>query len=79
MGKATTAKTWDEMAEQEGATTTEDNTKTKKAESISNMIYKECRRNSLTELCEEWGVTTEEFDVFMSAGKQGFSKNEEGN
>ena len=31
---------------------------------ISYMIYKECRRNDLTELCEENGITVDEFDEF---------------
>lgn len=37
----------------------------KKAETIKLMIEKECCRTSLTELCEYWGVTTEDFWEFL--------------
>ncbi len=44
-----------------------------KARAISNMIYKECRRNSLVDLCEYWGVSTDDFDAFINAGEANFS------
>ena len=33
---------------------------------ISYMIYKECRRNDLTKLCTENGITVNEFDEFIT-------------
>ena len=33
---------------------------------ISYMIYKECRRDSLKNLCDYWGVTVDEFDEFVT-------------
>jgi len=44
-----------------------------KARAISNMIYKECRRNSLADLCEYWSVSTDDFDAFMNAGEANFN------
>ena len=32
---------------------------------IESMICKECQRNSLTDLCEYWNVTTDEFYDFL--------------
>lgn len=43
-----------------------------KAETVAAMIEKECCRNSLTELCEWWGITTDDFDRFIRAGKRNF-------
>lgn len=36
-----------------------------KARNITAMIRKECQRTSLTELCEYWGVTVEDFEEFL--------------
>ncbi len=33
---------------------------------ISYMIYKECQRDSLQNLCDSWGVTVDEFDEFVT-------------
>lgn len=43
-----------------------------KAETVAAMIEKECCRNSLTDLCEWWGITTYDFDRFIRAGKRNF-------
>lgn len=40
----------------------------KTAETVARMIQKECCRFSLADLCEEWGVTTGDFDDFIAAG-----------
>lgn len=36
------------------------------AKLIVAMIYKELRRNDLTELCEEYGISVEKLDLFLS-------------
>lgn len=45
-----------------------------KAKSIASMIYKQCCRTSLTDLCEDWGVTTDDFDEFMLAAVNSFKE-----
>lgn len=42
-----------------------------RAEKIKYMIQKECQRQDLTGLCEDWGVTTEELDEFLEYGVSG--------
>lgn len=34
---------------------------------IRHAIEKECRRISLTDLCENWGFTTDDFDEYLDA------------
>ena len=38
-----------------------------KAEKISYAIEKECCKFDLTDWCEEWEFTTDEFDEFLEA------------
>jgi len=33
--------------------------------SIRRMIEKECQRNSLTDLCEHWGITCDDFELYL--------------
>ena len=47
-----------------------------KAKAIASMIYKECCRTSLTDLCEGWGVTTDDFDEFILAAIKHFSEDD---
>ncbi len=42
--------------------------KRKTAETVSRLICKECSRFSLADLCEEWGITTDDFDEFIRQG-----------
>lgn len=39
---------------------------------VNHMISKECCRNDLSELCDYWGVTTEDFDEFLGLAEKGF-------
>jgi hypothetical protein len=43
-----------------------------KAETIQRMIEKECERNSLTELCDWWGISVGDFYEFLSTAKENF-------
>ena len=36
------------------------------------MISKECCRNDLSELCEYWDVTTDDFNEFFELARKGF-------
>ena len=47
-----------------------------KAKAITSMIYKECCRTSLADLCEDWGVTTNDFDEFMLAAVNSFQESD---
>lgn len=40
--------------------------------SVNHLISKECCRNDLSELCEYWGVTTDDFDEFLELARKGF-------
>ena len=39
------------------------------------MICKECQRNSLAELCENWGIETEDFYEFIELARKQFIEN----
>lgn len=41
--------------------------KTEVARTVSRMIDKEMRRNDLSEICDNWGVTPDDYDEFMAA------------
>ena len=43
-----------------------------KGEKIVYAIKKECQRDSLGELCNMYGFTTEEFERLLEYGKNGF-------
>ena len=38
------------------------------AETIAYAIRKECQRISLYDWCEDWGITIDEFEEFLSNG-----------
>lgn len=40
--------------------------KKSKAETIAYAIKKECQRMSLYDWCDSWGITTDEFDEFLT-------------
>lgn len=41
--------------------------------SVNRLILKECSRDDdLSELCEYWGVTTDDFDEFLELARKGF-------
>ena len=41
-------------------------------DNVAYMISKECCRNDLSELCENWGVTTDDFHDFFERARRGF-------
>lgn len=41
--------------------------KTEVARTVTRMIDKEMRRNDLSEICDNWGVTPDDYDEFMAA------------
>ena len=45
-----------------------------KSERISYAINKECCRNDLTDWCEEWDFTVEDFEAFLRAGEKHFEE-----
>lgn len=45
-----------------------------KSETVAHMIEKECCRESLSDLCEEWGVTIADFEAFIAAGIKYFQE-----
>lgn len=47
-----------------------------RAEAVSYMVAKTCQKDSLADLCEDWGVTVDEFYEFLelalkNAGEKG--------
>ena len=40
----------------------------KTAGRVASMIEKECCRNSLTDLCEHWDVSCDDFEEFIAGG-----------
>lgn len=40
------------------------------------MIYKQCCRTSLADLCEDWGVTTDDFDNFILVAVNSFKEDD---
>ena len=45
-------------------------------ETIAYAIEKKCSDWSLTEWCEEWGFTVEDFEKFLEGGKKEFEEDE---
>ena len=52
-----------------------------KGEVLEYAIKRECRKFSLVEWCDEWGVTIDDFEEFLRLGKEAFDakKKEESN
>ena len=46
-------------------------------ERIAYAIKKKCSDWSLTEWCEEWGFSIEDFEKFLEGGKKEFKEKEE--
>ena len=46
----------------------------KTAKTIARMIEKECQRYSLGDLCEDRGVTCDDFDLFLQRGIEAFKE-----
>ena len=44
---------------------------------VIKMIDKEVRRESFADLCEYWGITTDDYDRFMQYAKVGFDVEKE--
>lgn len=47
------------------------------AQAIKQMIEDECTRDSLQELCDNWGITTEDFWEFLDLAVEKASENEQ--
>ena len=47
-----------------------------KGERIEYAIEKEVKRYSFVEWCEEWGISEEDWDKFMDAGRKALTKEE---
>ena len=47
-----------------------------KGEIIQYAIKKKCQEYSLVDWCEEWGITVDEFNKFLSLGMQAFNSEE---
>ena len=43
-----------------------------KGETLEYAIKKECRKFSLVEWCDGWGVTIDDFEEFLRLGKEAF-------
>lgn len=39
---------------------------------VEYMIDKECSRNDLSELCDYWGVTIDDYNEFFEIARRGF-------